>query len=354
VQVICTVSGVSAIRDDFPVLDRTVDGDPLVYLDNAATTQTPRQVYEVYQEFYEGYDANVHRGIHALSHEASVAYEEAHDRLAAFVGAGGGREEMVFTKNTTESLNLVAYGLLDELGPGDEVVTTEMEHHASLVTCQQVAEKSGAEIHHVRVDDGGRTRRRGRGPTRLTVPRPPARLRGRPREGRPGGRPRIPRRRAGVHRDSRLTRTGGFGAVRRKWAELVAGNRWTESRRFTYLDAECQGHPAPAMTFVTKIELQSGNRPALEQVVDEIRTTAERKGAELRGPHSAPSQRLQVSQYASTTGDRSRQFSPWEYTVYTRQMEIVGHNDVARQIAEFDFPEGVHVEVELEQIEQMA
>ena len=108
------------------------------------------------------------------------------------------------------------------------------------------------------------------------------------------------------------------------------------------------------MTFVTRIRLQSGNRPALEHVVDEIRTTAERKGAELRGPHSAPAERLRVPQYKSTTGDQSRQFQSWDYTVYTRQMEIVGHNDVARQVAEFDFPEGVHVEVELEQVEQMA
>ncbi|WP_132057707.1 uS10/mL48 family ribosomal protein [Halorussus amylolyticus] len=108
------------------------------------------------------------------------------------------------------------------------------------------------------------------------------------------------------------------------------------------------------MTFVTRIRLQSGNRPALEQVVDEIRTTAERKGAELRGPHSAPPSDLRVPQYKTTDGDESRQFRSWDYTVYTRQMEIVGHNDVARKVAEFDFPQGVHVEVELEQIEQMA
>lgn len=108
------------------------------------------------------------------------------------------------------------------------------------------------------------------------------------------------------------------------------------------------------MTFVTKIRLQSGNRPALETIVDEIRTTAERKGAELRGPHSAPTERLRVPQYKSTTGDESRQFQSWDYTVYTRHFEIVGHNDVARQVTELDFPEGVHVEVELEQIQQMA
>jgi ribosomal protein S10 len=104
------------------------------------------------------------------------------------------------------------------------------------------------------------------------------------------------------------------------------------------------------MTFVTRIRLQSGNRPALENVVDKIRSTAERKGAELRGPHSAPPERLRVPQYKSTAGEQTRQFQSWDYTVYARQLEIVGHNDVAREVTEFDFPEGVHVEVELEQV----
>ena len=142
-------------RDDFPILDQTVNGHPLIYLDNAATTQTPKAVYRVYQEFYENYNANVHRGIHELSHEASVAYEEAHDRLADFVGATGGREEMVFTKNTTESINLIANGMRNELGPEDVIVTTEMEHHASLVTWQQLAERTGADIRYIRVTDDG-------------------------------------------------------------------------------------------------------------------------------------------------------------------------------------------------------
>jgi len=147
---------VTAVRDDFPVLDQQVDGHPLTYLDNAATTQTPRQVYERFEEYYAGYNANVHRGIHTLSHRASVAYEAAHDRLAAFVGASGGREEMVFTRNTTESINLVAHGLaLPEFGPGDAVVTTEMEHHASLVTWQQVAQRTGAELRFVEVTEDG-------------------------------------------------------------------------------------------------------------------------------------------------------------------------------------------------------
>jgi len=145
----------SATRADFPILRREVDGNRLVYLDNAATTQTPEPVYETYEEFYGRYNANVHRGIHRLSHEASVAYESAHDRVAEFVGADG-REEIVFTKNTTEGINLVAYSLgLERLDGDANVVTTEMEHHASLVTWQQIAKRTGADVRYVRVTDDG-------------------------------------------------------------------------------------------------------------------------------------------------------------------------------------------------------
>ena len=158
---------VEAVRRDFPILDRKVGGDletpgegpddttPLVYLDNAATSHTPEPVVEAITDYYRSYNSNVHRGIHHLSQEASVAYERAHDRVAEFIGANG-REEIVFTKNTTESMNLVAYAWgLSELGPGDSVVLTEMEHHASLVTWQQIAKKTGAEVRYIRVDDDG-------------------------------------------------------------------------------------------------------------------------------------------------------------------------------------------------------
>ncbi|SFF77536.1 cysteine desulfurase / selenocysteine lyase [Halopelagius inordinatus] len=158
---------VASIREDFPILERNVGGDtttpgegpddtlPLVYLDNAATSQTPKQVVEAIVDYYYGYNSNVHRGIHHLSQEASVAYENAHDRVAEFIGASG-REEIVFTKNTTEAMNLVAYAWgLNELGPGDSVVLTEMEHHASLVTWQQIAKKTGAEVRYIRVTDEG-------------------------------------------------------------------------------------------------------------------------------------------------------------------------------------------------------
>ena len=159
---------VESIRADFPILDRNVGGDvttpgesesdtePLVYLDNAATSQTPTQVVDTIVEYYYGYNANVHRGIHQLSQEASVAYEEAHDRVAEFINAAG-REEIIFTKNTTEAMNLVAYAWgLAELGEGDSVVTTQMEHHASLVTWQQICKRTGAEIRFIEVDENGR------------------------------------------------------------------------------------------------------------------------------------------------------------------------------------------------------
>ena len=158
---------VETIRDDFPILQRSVGGDPetpgegpgddtpLVYLDNAATTHTPEPVVEAMSDYYRSYNSNVHRGIHQLSQEASVAYEEAHDTVAEFIGASG-REEIVFTKNTTEAMNLVAYAWgLAELGPGDNVVLTEMEHHASLVTWQQIGKKTGADVRFIEVTEDG-------------------------------------------------------------------------------------------------------------------------------------------------------------------------------------------------------
>jgi len=158
---------VESIRADFPVLDRNVGGDvttpgegeddtePLVYLDNAATSQTPEPVVESIVDYYYNYNANVHRGIHQLSQEASVVYEEAHDSVADFIGADG-REEIIFVKNTTEAMNLVAYAWgLAELGEGDSVVTTQMEHHASLVTWQQICKRTGAELRFIEIDDDG-------------------------------------------------------------------------------------------------------------------------------------------------------------------------------------------------------
>jgi cysteine desulfurase/selenocysteine lyase len=148
---------VETIREEFPILERRVGEDEqVVYLDNAATSHTPDPVVEAIADYYRTYNANVHRGIHHLSQEASIAYEDAHDRVAEFIGASGEREEIVFTKNTTESMNVLAYAWgLTELEPGDEVVLTEMEHHATLVTWQQIAKKAGAEVKFIPITEEG-------------------------------------------------------------------------------------------------------------------------------------------------------------------------------------------------------
>ena len=149
------------IRKDFPVLERLVHGDkPLVYLDNAATSQKPRQVLDALTSYYAEHNANVHRGIHVLAEEATALYEGARDKVAAFVNAGE-RAEIVFTKNATESLNLAANviawsGQPRGLRPGDEVVITEMEHHSNIVPWQLVCERSGATLRWFGITDEGR------------------------------------------------------------------------------------------------------------------------------------------------------------------------------------------------------
>ncbi|MDY7081555.1 MAG: aminotransferase class V-fold PLP-dependent enzyme, partial [Halobacteria archaeon] len=146
---------VEEIREDFPVLDREFDGKPLVYLDNAATSQKPQCVIDAVSDYYENYNANVHRGMHRLSQEASVAYEEAHDRVADFLGADG-REEIVFTSNTTEGVNTVAFGWgMHNIEEGDNIVLTQMEHHSGLIPWQQVAHHTGAELRFLEVNDDG-------------------------------------------------------------------------------------------------------------------------------------------------------------------------------------------------------
>lgn len=147
---------VERIRQDFPVLERRVGNDrPLVYLDNSATSLTPEPVVDAMARYYREYNANVHRGLHTLSQEASIAYEAAHDAVAKFIGADS-RAEIIFTKNTTEGLNLVAQAWgLNALGPDDDIVITEMEHHSSLVTWQQVARRTGASLRYIGITDDG-------------------------------------------------------------------------------------------------------------------------------------------------------------------------------------------------------
>jgi cysteine desulfurase/selenocysteine lyase len=139
---------VEAIRADFPILQRRVNGHPLVYLDNAATSQKPRQVIDALVRYYEFTNANVHRGLHTLAEEATEAYESARAKVARFIGAEP--ESVVFTRNATEAINLVAYAWgLANLKSGDRIVLTEMEHHSNIVPWQLIARLTGAQLHYV-------------------------------------------------------------------------------------------------------------------------------------------------------------------------------------------------------------
>ncbi len=150
-----TPSWVDDIRAQFPVLDQQVNGHPLVYLDNAASTQKPLAVIDAVRNYYLRDHSNVHRGAHALANRATEAMEAARDRVADFLG-GVGREEIVFTRGTTEGINLVAQSWgRAQLRPGDEILLTELEHHANIVPWQMVAEQTGAVIRRVPVRDDG-------------------------------------------------------------------------------------------------------------------------------------------------------------------------------------------------------
>jgi len=158
------------IRNDFPVLNQTVNGRPLIYLDSGATSQNPLSVIEAEQEFYEQRNAAVHRGAHHLAVEATEVFEDARQTVADFVGAD--YEEIVWTSNATEGLNVISYALSNAalwvaqgrgdsklrdlaLGPGDEIVVTEMEHHANLIPWQELAYRTGATLRHIPLDDAG-------------------------------------------------------------------------------------------------------------------------------------------------------------------------------------------------------
>ena len=158
---------VARIRKDFPILDRQVrGGQPLIYLDSANTSQKPRQVIDAISTFYELHNANIHRATHELSEEATAAYEGARIKVAGFVGARD-ESEVVFTKNISEAINLVAYSLGNasagapapdrfRLGPGDEIVVTEMEHHSDLVPWQLLCQRTGATLRWFEVTPDGR------------------------------------------------------------------------------------------------------------------------------------------------------------------------------------------------------
>lgn len=142
------------IRRQFPILAREIDGNPLVYLDNAATTQKPQCVIDSLVDYYTRYNSNVHRGAHRLADEATQAFEGARDTIASFLNAKK-REEVIWTSGTTESINIVSHGLTHYLSAGDQVLVTELEHHADLVTWQQVCHKTGSELLVAAIDDNG-------------------------------------------------------------------------------------------------------------------------------------------------------------------------------------------------------
>ena len=133
------------IRKDFPILARTVHGQPLVYLDNAATSQTPDQVVNVIVDYYHRYNANIHRGVHTLSQEATDAYEVARQKIQKHFNIGKSHE-VIFTSGTTHSINLVATGFTSFLKKGDEVLVSAMEHHSNIVPWQMLCERTGATL----------------------------------------------------------------------------------------------------------------------------------------------------------------------------------------------------------------
>lgn len=142
------------VKQDFPILKRKVNGNQLVYLDSGATSQKPESVLKAEREYYEQHNANVHRGAHTLGDEATQMYQEAREKVAAFIGARD--EEVIFVRNTTEAINLVAYAWgLDNLHAGDVVVTTVMEHHANMVPWQEVCRRTGARVEVVAITEDG-------------------------------------------------------------------------------------------------------------------------------------------------------------------------------------------------------
>ena len=146
---------VEAFRQDFPILASSVRGKPLVYLDNAATTQKPRQVIDALNDYYRRYNSNIHRGLHTLSEQATNAYETARGKVRAFINAASDKE-VIFTRGTTEGINLVAqsYGR-SRLAAGDEIIVSEMEHHSNIVPWQLLREQTGATLKVIPINDDG-------------------------------------------------------------------------------------------------------------------------------------------------------------------------------------------------------
>jgi len=146
---------ITAIRREFPILNREIKGKPLIYLDNAATTQKPQQVLDALMHYYTNYNANIHRGIHTLAEEATAAFEETRNAVRSFIGAGS-REEIIFTKGTTEGINLVAYTWgRKNIHAGDEIIISAMEHHSNIVPWQMLCEEKEAILKVIPINDDG-------------------------------------------------------------------------------------------------------------------------------------------------------------------------------------------------------
>jgi cysteine desulfurase/selenocysteine lyase len=145
---------VNEIRKDFPILERTVNGQPLIYFDNAATSQTPNQVIEVISNYYRNYNSNIHRGVHALSQEATDVYENARQKIQHHFNAARAHE-IIFTSGTTHSINIVASGYSKLLQAGDELMVSAMEHHSNIVPWQMLCDRTGALLKVVPMDEAG-------------------------------------------------------------------------------------------------------------------------------------------------------------------------------------------------------
>jgi cysteine desulfurase / selenocysteine lyase len=145
---------VNEIRKDFPILERTINGQPLIYFDNAATSQTPNQVIEVISNYYRNYNSNIHRGVHALSQEATDVYENARQKIQHHFNAARAHE-IIFTSGTTHSINIVASGYSKLLQAGDELIASAMEHHSNIVPWQMLCDRTGAVLKVVPMDEAG-------------------------------------------------------------------------------------------------------------------------------------------------------------------------------------------------------
>lgn len=143
------------VREDFPILKREINDQPLTYLDNAATTQKPTQVIEAITHYYQNYNANVYRSVHTLSGEATQAYEKTREKVSNFIGAKQ-KEEIIFTKGTTASLNHLARSLASKIEAGDEILITYMEHHSNIIPWQQLAKEKNASLVYVQLTADGR------------------------------------------------------------------------------------------------------------------------------------------------------------------------------------------------------